>query len=273
MSEVEERIDRLEEAQHEFVLSVGIEFNKLYNSQMRTEAELRAFKDEMKDFKDEMKDFKDEMKDFKDEMKDFKDEMKDFKDEMKDFKDEMKDFKDEMKDEMKDFKGEMKSFKEESRQANREMNRRWGELANKMGTLVEESCGSELATDRAGVAGAGSDGFISAAQAAVGGRADLGIRCDCGDSGGTGGPEQHQEHPAKRGRRPFRTRSDGVSGVFPGIRGLAGGGDSGQPVGGGERVELCRAAGTGGTGSGGADYGNQEPAGLQAQALVNRGQG
>ena len=138
MSEVEERIDRLEEAQHEFVLSVGIEFNKLYNSQMRTEAELRAFKDEMKDFKDEMKDFKDEMKDFKDEMKDFKDEMKDFKDEMKDFKDEMKDFKDEMKDEMKDFKGEMKSFKEESRQANREMNRRWGELANKMGTLVED---------------------------------------------------------------------------------------------------------------------------------------
>ena len=106
MLEIEERVDRLEEAQHEFVLSVGIEFNKLYNSQMRTEAELRVFKDEMKEFKDEMKVFKEEMKDFKDEMKDFKDEMKDFKD--------------------------------ESRQANREMNRRWGELANKMGTLVED---------------------------------------------------------------------------------------------------------------------------------------
>ena len=127
MLEIEERVDRLEEAQHEFVLNVGIEFNKLYNSQMRTEAELRTFKDEMKDFKDEMKDFKDEMKDFKDEMKDFKDEMKDFKDEMKDFKDEMKDFKD-----------EIIGFKDETRQANREMNRRWGELANKMGTLVED---------------------------------------------------------------------------------------------------------------------------------------
>jgi hypothetical protein len=85
MAEIEERVDRLEEAVQEFVLNVGIEFNKLYNSQMRTEAELRAFKDEMKEFKDEMKEFKDE-----------------------------------------------------SRQANREMNRRWGELANKMGTLVED---------------------------------------------------------------------------------------------------------------------------------------
>ncbi len=90
MSEIVERVDRLEETVHEFVLNVGIEFNKLYNSQMRTEAELRAFKDEMKEFKDEMKEFKNEMSD----------------------------------------------FKNESRQANREMNRRWGELANKMGTLV-----------------------------------------------------------------------------------------------------------------------------------------
>jgi len=47
-------------------------------------------------------------------------EMKDFKDEMKDFKDEMKDFKDEMKADRK------------------EMNRRWGDLANKMGTIVED---------------------------------------------------------------------------------------------------------------------------------------
>jgi myosin heavy subunit len=106
MSDVEERVDRLEDVIHEFVLNVGIEFNKLYNSQMRTEAELRAFKDEMKEFKDEMKEFKDEMKEFKDEMKGFKNEVSD--------------------------------FKNESRQANREMNRRWGELANKMGTMVED---------------------------------------------------------------------------------------------------------------------------------------
>jgi hypothetical protein len=78
MAYVEERVDRLEELIQEFVTNVGIEFNKLYNSQMRTEAELRAFKDEMKD------------------------------------------------------------FKEESRRQTREMNRQWGDLANKLGTMVED---------------------------------------------------------------------------------------------------------------------------------------
>jgi hypothetical protein len=67
MAYVEERLDRLEELVQEFVINVGIEFNKLYNSQMRTEAELRAFKDEMKEFKNEIKEFKNEMKDFKEE--------------------------------------------------------------------------------------------------------------------------------------------------------------------------------------------------------------
>ena len=111
----------------DFVTTVGTEFNKLYNSQMRTEAELRAFKDEMKDFKDEMRVFKDEMHTFKGEMSVFKGEMSVFKDEMSAFKDEMQDFKD-----------EMRAYKEENRQLNRDMNRRWGELANKMGTMVED---------------------------------------------------------------------------------------------------------------------------------------
>ena len=51
-------VDRLEEALQGFITSVGIEFNKLCNSQMRTEAELRASKDEMREFKDEMRAFK-----------------------------------------------------------------------------------------------------------------------------------------------------------------------------------------------------------------------
>jgi hypothetical protein len=103
---VVERIDRLEDVVQDFVTSVGIEFNKLYNSQMRTEAEMRAFKDEMRAFKDEMGAFKDEMGTFKDEMGTFKDEMGAFKDEM--------------------------------RQQNREMNRKWGDMSNKLGTLVED---------------------------------------------------------------------------------------------------------------------------------------
>ena len=82
---VAERVDHLDEVLSEFITSVGIEFNKLYNSQMRTEAELRAFKEDTQAFKEEMR-----------------------------------------------------AFKEEGRQQNREMNRRWGELANKLGTLVED---------------------------------------------------------------------------------------------------------------------------------------
>ena len=85
MSDVEERIDDLKQSIQEFVRNVGIEFNKVYNSQLqvhnsqlRTEAEMREFKDEMREFKDA------------------------------------------------------------THQANRDMNRRWGELANKMGTLVED---------------------------------------------------------------------------------------------------------------------------------------
>jgi myosin heavy subunit len=113
MSAVQERVDRLEESIDRFIVSVGIEFNKLYNSQMRTEAELRAFKEEMSAFKQEMSEFKGEMSEFKDEMSDFKDEMSDFKD-------------------------EMRSYKDEAREEKREMNRKWGEIANKLGTLVED---------------------------------------------------------------------------------------------------------------------------------------
>ncbi|RME43695.1 MAG: hypothetical protein D6796_12800 [Caldilineae bacterium] len=68
-----------------------------------------------------------ELQMFKDEMRDFKEEMLAFKDEMRDFKEEMLAFKDEMRD-----------FKEEMRLSNRQMNRRWGELANKMGTMAED---------------------------------------------------------------------------------------------------------------------------------------
>ncbi len=108
---------------------------------LKTERELARLSLEMREFKDEMREFKDEMRGFKDEMLEFKDEMRGFKDEMLEFKDEMCGFKDEMlefKDEMRGFKDEMRDFKEEAQRDRREMNRKWGELANKMGTLVED---------------------------------------------------------------------------------------------------------------------------------------
>ena len=42
------------------------------------------------------------------------------------------------KDEMRAFKDEMLDFKEESRISRKAMDRRWGELANKMGTMAED---------------------------------------------------------------------------------------------------------------------------------------
>ncbi|MDV7392125.1 hypothetical protein RZS08_12250, partial [Arthrospira platensis SPKY1] len=68
---IAERVDRLDEVLREFITSVGSEFNKLYNSQMRTEAELRAFREDTQAdtaaFKEEMRAFKEEMRAFKEE--------------------------------------------------------------------------------------------------------------------------------------------------------------------------------------------------------------
>jgi hypothetical protein len=138
---LEHRVDRLEDALEAFTRSVGVEFNKAYNGQVRLQQEMLAFKEEMRVFREEMGVFKDEMGVFKDEMGVFKDEMGAFKDEMSAFKDEMKEFKDEMKDfkdEMLDFKNESLRYREEAERDRKSMNRQWGELANRLGTLVED---------------------------------------------------------------------------------------------------------------------------------------
>ncbi|TVR75080.1 MAG: hypothetical protein EA427_00470 [Spirochaetaceae bacterium] len=44
----------------------------------------------------------------------------------------------ELANEMKDFKNEMKDFKNESRRQSKEMNKRWGDLANRLGSVVED---------------------------------------------------------------------------------------------------------------------------------------
>jgi len=71
---------------------------------------------------------------FKDEMREFKDVMLGFKDEMREFKDEMRGFK----DEMGEFKDEMSEYKDWSKKQIVIMNRQWGDLANKLGTVVED---------------------------------------------------------------------------------------------------------------------------------------
>lgn len=99
MAVVAERVDRLEAALADFTTSVGIEFNKLYNVQIQTQKGLQRLQDEMAKFKDEMAEFKDEMHRFKDEVR---------------------------------------ADQEASRRERIEMNRKWGDLANKLGTMVED---------------------------------------------------------------------------------------------------------------------------------------
>ncbi|MDY0223247.1 MAG: hypothetical protein RBR67_19140 [Desulfobacterium sp.] len=64
------------------------------------------------------------LRDLASQMTSFKDEMADFKNEMSDFKDEMSDFKNEIRNDTKTLK--------------KDLNKKWGELANKMGTIVED---------------------------------------------------------------------------------------------------------------------------------------
>jgi hypothetical protein len=83
-------------------------------------------------------------------MRDFKNEMLEFKNEMRDFKNEMLEFK----DEMRDFKNEMLEFKKESLAERKRMNKQWGDLANKLGTIVEDIAAPNvvrLATEEFGI--------------------------------------------------------------------------------------------------------------------------
>ena len=64
--------------------------------------------------------------------------MQEFKDEMRAFREESERDRKSLHEEMKDFKDEMRAFKDTTEQILKEQNRRWGELANKMGTIVED---------------------------------------------------------------------------------------------------------------------------------------
>ena len=103
---IEDRVDRLEALFGQFMTEIAL-LNKNANERNRAAEERQArFGLEMCQFKDEMREFKDEMREFKDEMREFKDEMSEFKDEM--------------------------------RASKRELDKKWGDLANKMGTIIED---------------------------------------------------------------------------------------------------------------------------------------
>ncbi len=72
MPALEETVYDLKDTLNQFIYNTGIEFNKVYNAQLRNEFEMRAFKDEVRRdtqaLKEEMKAFKSEMQAFKEEV-------------------------------------------------------------------------------------------------------------------------------------------------------------------------------------------------------------
>ena len=134
---VEQRVTDLEALMVEVwrtLARVDRQIERTQHQVEQTQRQVDRLSREMREFKDEMLAFKDEMREFKDEMLAFKDEMREFKDEMRAFKDEMLAFK----DEMREFKDEMLAFKNEMREFKKEINKKWGDLANKMGTMAED---------------------------------------------------------------------------------------------------------------------------------------
>ena len=171
---IETRVTKLEEVLAEFVTYTTATIQEIRDEVKEFKDEMLAFKNEMKAFKDEMLEFKNEMKAFKDEMLEFKNEMKAFKDEilvfktgveeykerselsMEKFKEEMlafrkgiEEYKERSELSMEKFKEEMPAFRKgieeykerselEMKKFKEELNRKWGELARKMGTIVED---------------------------------------------------------------------------------------------------------------------------------------
>jgi hypothetical protein len=108
--------------------------------------EIGEFKEEMRKFREETRADQEsrtrEMSEFKQEMLDFQDETRADRDfrtrEMQTFQDEVQADQELRAREMHAFKSEMQAFREEMREDRKAMNRKWGELANRLGTIVED---------------------------------------------------------------------------------------------------------------------------------------
>jgi len=117
MSVIRERVDRLEEA-----------LMRLVYIQQKTEIELQNFKEEMKAFREGINEYKEWSKKH----------IENIQKEIKDFKEEMNEFKNWSKQHIEKSERETQAFVEWSKKQIDSLNQAWGNLANRMGTLVED---------------------------------------------------------------------------------------------------------------------------------------
>jgi len=172
MAELERRVSELELVFGEFLVQSTL-------SARRAEAESQLLKEQIKEFKNEMKVFKDEMKVFKDSMEktiiELKESTLELKNTTEQTRKEMSESKAELervvaqtRKEMSESKAELERVVEQTRkemseskaelervvaqtrkemsESKAELNKKWGDLANKLGTVVEDIVAPNIPT-------------------------------------------------------------------------------------------------------------------------------
>ena len=154
MAQVEERVSELEQLFKDLLFSQ----NRVMASIFELSTEMKEFKKNIeKDTSEFKKNVEKDTSEFKKNLekgtnefkknverdtKELKNEMKEFKKNLerdtKELKNEMKEFKKNLERDTKELKNEMKDFKKEMELDRKRMNKQWGDLANKMGTVVED---------------------------------------------------------------------------------------------------------------------------------------
>ncbi|MBI3814812.1 MAG: hypothetical protein HY279_10175 [Nitrospinae bacterium] len=129
---LEERVDKVEIALERFIDEMRAFRHKIDQYIVESEKDRRTFQREMATFRENS--YK-EMRAFQREMATFRENSDK---EMRAFQREMATFRENSDKEMRAFQGEMATFKENSDKENKRMNKRWGEISNKLGTLVED---------------------------------------------------------------------------------------------------------------------------------------
>ena len=124
---VVERVDRLEALYAQFLTDMAL-LNQRADERSKLADERSKRADERLDrLQEEMRTFKDEMRAYREDTQAFKDEMRAYREDTQAFKEEMR-----------AYRQDTEQFKIEMRQSKRDLDKKWGDLANKLGTIVED---------------------------------------------------------------------------------------------------------------------------------------
>jgi hypothetical protein len=147
MAELERRVSELELVFGEFLVQSTL-------SARRAEAESQLLKEQIKEFKNEMKVFKDSMEktiiELKESTLELKNTTEQTRKEMSESKAELERVVAQTRKEMSESKAELERVvaqtRKEMSESKAELNKKWGDLANKLGTVVEDIVAPNIPT-------------------------------------------------------------------------------------------------------------------------------